>query len=93
MNDTYENIEEYNPNKEHKVLILFNDTIAAMLINKKFQQLVTELFISSRKLNISIVFFHKILLCCTKIYQTKFHSLFYHDIPNKKQLQQISVNH
>ena len=68
MNDTYENIEEYNPNKERKVLILFDDTIAAMLINKKFQQLVTELFISSRKLNISIVFFHKILLCCTKIY-------------------------
>ena len=65
MNDTYENIEEYNPNN---VLILFDDTIAAMLINKKFQQLVTELFISSRKLNISIVFFHKILLCCTKIY-------------------------
>ena len=41
MNDTYENTEECNPNKEHKILILFDDTIVAMLSNKKFQQLVT----------------------------------------------------
>ena len=66
MNNTYENIEEYNPNKEHKVLILFDDTITAMLINKKFQQLVTELFISSRKLNISIVFFSQNLIMLYK---------------------------
>ena len=35
MVDIYKNIEEYNPNKKHKVLIVFNDMIADMLSNKK----------------------------------------------------------
>ena len=34
MNDIYKNIEEYNPNKKHKILIVFDDMIADML-NKK----------------------------------------------------------
>ena len=34
MDDTYENIEEYNPNKKHKILIVFDDIIADMLSNK-----------------------------------------------------------
>ena len=51
-----ENIEEYNPNKKHKVLIAFDDMIADMLGNKKLNPIVTELFIRCRKLNISLVF-------------------------------------
>ena len=35
MDDTYKNIEEYNPNKECKTLIVFNDMITDMLSNKK----------------------------------------------------------
>ena len=34
-----------NPNKEHKILIIFNDMIADMLNNKKSQPIVTELFL------------------------------------------------
>ena len=48
----YRNIEECNPNKKHKILIVFDDITADMLSNKK----VTEFFIRGRKLNISIVF-------------------------------------
>ena len=56
VDDTYINIEEYNPNKKRKILIVFNDMIADMLSIKKLGPIVTELFIKSRKLNILIVF-------------------------------------
>ena len=45
MNDIYKNIEEYNPFKKRKTLIVFDDMIADILGNKKFNSLVTELFI------------------------------------------------
>ena len=56
MQDVYKNIEECNPKKERKVLIIFDDMIADMINNKKLNPVVTELFIRGRKLNISIVF-------------------------------------
>ena len=65
MDDVYKNIEEYNPNKERKILIIFDDMIAAMLSNKKRNPIETELFIRGRKLNISLAF--------------KFYALFYYE--------------
>ena len=56
MLDVYKNIEDYNPDKKRKVLIVFDDMIADMINNKKLNSIVTELFIRGRKLNISIVF-------------------------------------
>ena len=50
------NIEEYNLGRKLKRLIVFDDMIVDMINNKKFNPLVTELFIRVRKLNISIVF-------------------------------------
>ena len=35
MDDVYKNIEDYNPNKKRKILILFDDMIADTLYNKK----------------------------------------------------------
>ena len=54
MQDVYKNIEEYNPGKKCKVLIVFDDMIADMINNKKLNPIVTELFIRDRKLNIFI---------------------------------------
>ena len=56
MQDVYKNIEDYNPGKERKILIVFDDMIADMINNKKLNPIVTELFIRGTKLNISIVF-------------------------------------
>ena len=56
MDDIYKNIEEYNPNKKRKILIVFDDMTADMLSNKKLNPIITELFIRGRKLNISLVF-------------------------------------
>ena len=56
MNDIYKNIEEYNLNNKRKILIIFDDTIADILSNRKPNVVVTDLFIRGRKLNISLVF-------------------------------------
>ena len=48
----FKNIEEYNIVKKHKILIVFADMIADMINNKKLNQVVTELFIRSKKINI-----------------------------------------
>ena len=45
----HKKIEKYNPNKKRKILIVFDDMIADMLINKKLNPIVTELFIRGRK--------------------------------------------
>ena len=56
MQNVYKNIKDYNPRKNRKILILFDDMIADMINNKKLNSVVTELFIRGRKLNISIFF-------------------------------------
>ena len=56
MRDVYKNINNYNPDKENKILIVFDDMIADVINNKKLNSLVTELFIMGRKQNISLVF-------------------------------------
>ena len=56
MHDAYKNIDEYNPDKEGEILIVFDDMIGDMINNKKLDSIVTELFIRGRELNISLVF-------------------------------------
>ena len=56
MNNVYENINNYNPIRKIKKLIVLDDKIADIMTNKKFQAIVKELFIRCRKLNISLVF-------------------------------------
>ena len=54
MDDIFENIEDYN--KKRKVLIVFDDMILHVMSNKKAQQVLQDLFIGFRKLNISLCF-------------------------------------
>ena len=56
MHDVYKNIEEYDLGKQSKILIVFDDTVTDMINNKELNPVITELFISGKKLNISIVF-------------------------------------
>ena len=56
MHDVYKNIDDYNPDKENKILIVFEYMIADMIHNEKLNSIVIELFIRGRKLNISLVF-------------------------------------
>ena len=61
-----ENIEEYNSNKECKILVVFDDMIAGVLGNEKLNPVVTELFIRGRKLNIFLVFITQSILLYQK---------------------------
>ena len=56
LQDVYKNIEDYNPGKKRKIIIVLDDMIADMMNNKKLNRVVTELLIRGKKLNISIVF-------------------------------------
>ena len=64
MNDVYQNIDDYNPNRKRKILVVFDDMIPDIMSNKKFQAIVEEFFIKYRKLNISLVF---IALLCSNL--------------------------
>ena len=57
MHKVYKNIDDYNPHKENKILIV-SDIIADMINNKKLNLIVTELFIRGRKLNILLSLLH-----------------------------------
>ena len=56
MNDVLDDINNYNKNRDKKVLLIFDDMIADIMRSEKFKAIVKELFIRCRKLNISIVF-------------------------------------
>ena len=56
MDDLLDDINNYNKNRDKKVLIVFVDMIADIMSGKKFKAIIKELFIRCRKLNISIIF-------------------------------------
>ena len=93
MDDIYKNIEEYNPNKKRKILIVFDGMIADMPSNKKLNPIVAELFIRGRKLNISIVFTTQSYFSVPKNITLNSTHYFIMTIPNKQELQQITFNH
>ena len=93
MHDVYGNINYYNPDKENKILIVFNDMIADMINNKKLNSIVTELFIRGRKLNISLVFITQSYFKVPKDVRLNTTHFFIMKIPNKRELQQIAINH
>ena len=93
MQDVYKNIEDYNPIKKRKVLIIFDDTIADMINNNKLNPIATELFIRGRKRNISIVFITQSYFKVPKDVGLNSTHFFIMKIPNKREFQQIELNH
>ena len=56
MNDVLDDINNYNKNRDKKVLIVFDDMTADIEYNKNFKRIIKELFYRTRKINVSIVF-------------------------------------
>ena len=81
-----ENIEECNPGKKRKVLIVFDDMIVDMINARRLNPIVTKLFIRGWKLNISIVFI-------TQWYFRVPTEVFIMKISNKRELSQTALNH
>ena len=79
IDDFYNNINDYNQNTNRKILFVFDEMIADIMTNKKFQAIIKELFIRCRKLSISLglSFAHYLIM----------------KIHNKRKPQQIAINH
>ena len=92
MHDIYKYIEEYNPKKKCKILIVFHDMIADILSNKKHNPMVIELFIRDRKINISVFITQSYFTVPKNIRLNSTHC-FIMKIPNNRNLQQITFNH
>ena len=93
MQDVHKNINDYDPRKKRKVLIVFDDMIADMINNKKLDSIVTELFLRGRKLNISIVFITQSYFKVPKDVRLNSTHFFIMKILNKSELQQTALNH
>ena len=93
MRDVYKNIDEYNPDIDNKNLIVFDDMIAVMINNKKLNSIVTELLIRGRKLSISLVFITQSYFKFPKDVILNTTYFFIAKNPNKRELQQIVINH
>ena len=93
MCNVYRNINYYNPDKENKILIVFDDMVADMIQNKKLNSVVTELFIRRRKLNISLVFIIQSYFKVPKDVTLNTTHFFITQILSKRELQQIVINH
>ena len=91
IDDIYKTIQECNPNKKRKMLIVFDDMIADMLNNKQCNPVVTELFIRDRKLNIFLVFITQSYFAVPK--NIRLNSTHYFVMINKRKLRRIVYNH
>ena len=93
MDDVYENIHDYNSRRKRKIFIVFDDMIADIMTNKKFQAIIKELFIKSRKLNISLVFIAQSYFSVPKDVRLNSTHYLIMKINNKGELQNIAINH
>ena len=93
MDDIYKNINDYNPSRKRRILIIFDDMISDIMTNKKFQAIIKELFIRCRKLNSSLVFITQSYFSVPK--DVRLNSIRYliMKINNLQNLQNIVINH
>ena len=93
MDVVYKNINDCNPNRRRKILIVFDDMIAEIMTNRKFQPILKELFIRCRKIYISLVFITQSYFSAPKDVRLNSTHYFIVKINNKRELQNIAINH
>ena len=89
----YENIDDYKPSCKRKILIAFDDIIADIMANKKFQTIIKELFIKCRKLNTSLVFIRQSYFSVPKDIRLNLTHYLIIKITSRKELQNIAINY
>ena len=93
MDDVYEDIGNYKPKRDKKVLIVSDDMIADIMSNKKFQAIIKELFIRCRKLDISLVSITPFYFSVPKDVRLNSTHYLIMKTNNKIELQNIAMNH
>ena len=92
MDDVYENIHDYNLSRKRKTLIVFNEMIAGIMTNKKFQAIIKQFFIRCRKISISLVFIAQSYFYVPKDVRLNSTHYLIIKINNKRELQNIAIN-
>ena len=90
MNDVLHDINDYNKNRDKKVLIVFDDMIADIEYNKNFKRIIKELFYRARKINVSIVFMTQSYFRALKDARLNRTHYILVRIGNKKELKRIT---
>ena len=93
IDDIYENIDDYNPNRKRKILTAFDDIIADIMTNKICQSIIKKLFIRCRKLNISLVFITQSYFSFPKSIRLNSTHYLIMKISNRQELQNIAIKH
>ena len=93
MDDVYYNIDDYNPRRKRKNLIVFNDMITDIMTNKTFQAIIKELFIRCRKLNIFFVFITQSYFDVSKTGRLNSTHYLIMKIHKNRELKQIAINY
>ena len=93
LHNVYKMFDNYNPDKENKILIVFDDMIADMISNKKLNSIVTALFIRCTKFNKSLVFISQSYFKVSTDVRPNTTHFFIMKIPNRIELQQIAISH
>ena len=93
IDDVYQNIDDYNLSRKIKVSIVFDDMIADIMSNKKSQAIIKELFIKCRKVNVSLVFIAESYFSVPKDVRLNSTHYMIMKINNRKELQNIAINH
>ena len=89
MDDLDQIIDDYNLSRKKKILIVFDDMMADIMSNKKFEAIIKELFIRYRKVNISLEFITQSYFSVPK--DVRLNSTLYliMKINNRKELQDL----
>ena len=93
MDDILSDIEDYNKKKKRKMLIIFDDMISHVISDKKAQQILKDLFIRCRKLNISLCFLRQSYFSVSKDIRLNSTHYILFKLNNKRELQNIAINH
>ena len=93
MNYVYEGINNYNPNRRRKILIVFDNMIADIMTNKKFQAILKALFIRCRKINIPLALITQSYFSVPEDVRLNSTHYLIMKINNKRELQNIAINH
>ena len=90
MDDVLDDINNYNKNRDKKVLTVFDDMIAGIEYNKNFKQMIKELFFRAHKINISIVYITQSYFRALKDARLNSTHYILMKIANKKELKSIA---
>ena len=93
MDDILSDIEDYNKKRKRKVLEIFDDMISHVMSDKKAQQILKDLFIRCRKLNISLCFLTQSCFSVPKDVRLYCTHYILFKLTNKRELQNIAINH